>query len=91
MECPICEGAGYDVNEPAYGIKQKICPHCNGTGEIQEGDWWLCEQVDDYDNEKRECPCIYSNELSWCWCKGVKIDMGVFKKFTPIRKLKEVK
>lgn len=44
MKCPVCEGEGRaqvcagKVGEYYY----QDCNHCRGTGEIQEGDWWMC-------------------------------------------------
>lgn len=42
MKCPVCEGNCYrDI--PGEDYPDVIdCPHCRGTGEIQEGDWWMC-------------------------------------------------
>ena len=33
MKCPICDGRGYF---PVSNITAKICPQCNGTGEVEQ-------------------------------------------------------
>ena len=47
MQCPKCkEGV---IFTPKYGasgnndLEESICPHCDGSGEIQEGDVWKCK------------------------------------------------
>ena len=52
MKCPKCKSGNdreywkyaceNDEKYPSVYVTQD-CPHCRRTGEIQEGDFWLCE------------------------------------------------
>ena len=33
MKCPVCDGKGYF---PVSNITAKVCPQCNGTGEVEQ-------------------------------------------------------
>ena len=41
MKCYVCNGRGYF---PVSNIAAKICPQCNGTGEMQmTNEEWFCQ------------------------------------------------
>lgn len=41
MKCPVCDGKGYF---PISDIAAKVCPQCNGTGEIEQtNEEWFCQ------------------------------------------------
>ena len=41
MKCTVCDGRGYF---PVSNIAAKICPQCNGTGEMQmTNEEWFCQ------------------------------------------------
>lgn len=40
MKCTVCDGRGYF---PVSNIAAKVCPQCNGTGEIEQtNEEWFC-------------------------------------------------
>lgn len=68
MKCPKCDGKGTKVLHTISGTYHcdMDCPHCRGTGEIQEGDWWMCGFDD---NSKHRAPRILENfegKVRWC-------------------------
>jgi RecJ-like exonuclease len=41
MKCPVCDGRGFF---PVSNIAAKVCPQCNGTGEMQmTNEEWFCQ------------------------------------------------
>ena len=40
MECPKCEGK--KLVSLWWGVM--ACPHCDGTGQIGEGQYWQCDK-----------------------------------------------
>ena len=41
MKCSVCNGRGYF---PVSNISAKVCPQCNGTGEMQmTNEEWFCQ------------------------------------------------
>ena len=41
MKCTVCDGRGYF---PVSNIAAKVCPQCNGTGEMQmTNEEWFCQ------------------------------------------------
>ena len=45
MKCPKCEGKGTrDIYDTGVLVGENIpCPHCDGSGEMGDGDVWLCK------------------------------------------------
>jgi len=42
MKCPNCWNGLVDTDEnDDFCASGKDCPDCRGTGEIQDGDWWM--------------------------------------------------
>ena len=54
LKCPNCE-----PDSDQFAVVP--CPDCRGTGEIQDGDWWMCEHMG---NEKQST-LIWVND-AWC-------------------------
>ena len=72
MKCPNCEDGTMTTvvnpmdGDPYISEMRADCPHCRGTGEIQEGDWWMCGFDDD---SKHRAPRILKNfegTVRWC-------------------------
>ena len=102
MKCPRClKGLapkfvwGYNSNGEEYNIlTHNKCPHCDGTGEIQDGDVWKClitcadNRIDDFHMYLIRCDGGWKDE------EEREIDFLDDSKewmVTPICRLKEVK
>ena len=58
MKCPCCKeyqpGVQLSRHLETGDYCNRPCPHCRGTGEIQEGDWWRCDCKPKYSYEYHE-------------------------------------
>ena len=76
MKCPKCNNG--DIVTDTYVLKNG-CPHCDGTGEIKEGDWWI-------DDNYMVC-ILYEGE----WMRTNESIYIPVLDFKPIARMKEVK
>ena len=69
MKCPVCDGRGYTLKQRFVGAgvvtDKPRCNHCQGTGEIQEGDWWKMRSLVDGDYVEAVCFMDFSSDLDW--------------------------
>ena len=53
MICPVCEGicgkVKHYVDKYSSFMYMESCQHCDGQGEINHGQYWLCEYADPCD------------------------------------------
>ena len=61
MKCPVCDGKGYF---PISDIAAKVCPQCNGTGEIEQtNEEWL-----DRKSTKEKAEWLFKLTYKCYWC-----------------------
>lgn len=92
MDCPKCERkAFYDSNGKISHYEKPLnCEHCDGTGEIKNGDIWLCQYQDPCDYQG---PLVFIDDQSDEYKWGFSLSSQAFLRpcdVVPIARMKEV-
>jgi len=95
MKCPMCAGigekqigTGWPSDEGGELTEIVQCSHCDGTGEIQEKDWWLCEVLLPPDGGSEIRPMQYAWNGQWREADNSLLNTTAVR---PIARMKEVK